>query len=95
LTPTHQVFGTHRVPIPRTSAELETWEYAGDTEHWNTTCGGHKKWDYSLEQYVPIPKEERNCTLFYDKYPFVFKTGEHTEELRQGGVVLHRSEFVV
>lgn len=84
---------THKVPIPRTSAELETWEYAGDTEDWNTTCGLHQRWDDKLSTYVLVPQEEQDCgTLFYDKYPFVFKR-DITEELRQGNIVIHESQI--
>lgn len=95
LPPVYQVFGTHRVPIPRTSAELETWEYAGGIEDWNTTCGVHQRWDDNFLVWVPVPKEERDCrTLFYNKYPFVFKMGDGREELRQGDIVIHTSEIL-
>ena len=94
LPPAYQVFGTHKVPIPRTSAELETWEYAGDTEDWNTTCGLHQRWDDKLSTYVLISQEERDCgTRFYDKYPFVFKRDDGMEELRQGNIVIHESQI--
>ena len=88
------MFGTHKVPIPRTSAELTTFEYAGDTEDWNTTCGHHQKWSDEESAYVPIPKDERDCkALFYHKYPFVFKRDDGTEELRQGNTVIHVSQI--
>ena len=64
------------------------WEYAGDTEGWNTTCGLHQRWDDKLSTYVLVPQEEQDCgTLFYDKYPFVFER-DITEALRQGNIVM-------
>ena len=86
-----QVFGSHRVPIPRTSKELETFDYNIAEEHWNTTCGSHKVWlGYIWGQ---VPREGRECSRLYDKYPFVFKAEDGMEELRQGDIVVHRSEL--
>lgn len=89
--PVYQVFGSHKVPIPAKSTDLEGWQYRGETEHWNTTCGGHRNWDFNLTRFVDLPKEKRVCSRLYDERPFVFKVGNCLEELRQGGVVLHRS----
>lgn len=75
--PSYQVFGTHKVPIPAKSTELETFQYTG---HWNKTCG--------------MKKNANVCHRLYDKYPFVFKVGDGLEELRQGGVVIHRSNLL-
>lgn len=87
-----QVFGTHRVPIPRTSAELETFEYAGHVEHWNATCGNHRRWSDEKGTWLRVPREGRECARFYSDQPFVFARGDGKEELRQGDVVLHRTE---
>jgi len=83
--PKLQVFGSHKVPIPAKSSELETFEYEGSTEHWNTTCGAKKG--------LNLKKKKRRCSLLYDKYPFVFSLENGFEELRQGGVVIHRSNL--
>lgn len=87
--PAYQVFGSHKLPIPAKSSELETFEFRGDTEHWNTTCGSHR-W---VGRFINKPKALRKCTPFYKKYPFVFKVGDSLEELRQGGAVLHRTSL--
>ena len=94
LPPIYQVFGTHKLPIPRTSSELETFQYSGESEYWNKTCGAHQLWDPSGKKFIPIPKEDRVCSLRYNEYPFVFKTtmtNLSLEELRQGSVVIHSS----
>ena len=89
----YQVFGSHKVPIPRTSRELETFDYNIAEEHWNTTCGMHRWYDSNSGRWVDVPKEERDCSKLYDKHPFVFKTDDGAEELRQGDVIMHRSEL--
>lgn len=89
-----QVFGTHKVPIPSTSKELETFMYAGDKEHWNTTCGSHRKWSDSKRRWVTVPQRERQCSNFYEKFPFVFSMAGSEEELRQGTTVLHESSLM-
>eukprot|EP00581_Thalassiosira_minuscula_P018292 CAMPEP_0183719798 /NCGR_PEP_ID=MMETSP0737-20130205/12593_1 /TAXON_ID=385413 /ORGANISM="Thalassiosira miniscula, Strain CCMP1093" /LENGTH=460 /DNA_ID=CAMNT_0025949551 /DNA_START=213 /DNA_END=1595 /DNA_ORIENTATION=- len=89
--PVYQVFGSHKVPIPRTSKELETFDY--NEENWNTTCGSHRGYDSESQRWVNVPEEERKCSNLYDKYPFVFKTENGMEELRQGEVVIHKSRI--
>ena len=86
----YQVFGTHKVPIPRTSLEIETFQY-GNENDWNVTCGGYRTWDG--EEWVGVPKEKRRCYSLYDIHPFVFKTGDCSEELRVGSDVLHTSSL--
>ena len=85
------MFGSHRVPIPRTSKELETFDYNIAEEHWNTTCGSHRVW--AENKWEQVPKDGRECSRLYDKYPFVFKAENGTEELRQGDFIIHRSEL--
>ena len=88
----YEIFGTHYVPIPRTSRELETYQYSGSesmgSEHWNMTCGPHRQWSSkkllglgtrTVEEWVDIPRELRSCEVLYDVYPFVFKKGEEED----------------
>ncbi|GFH57539.1 hypothetical protein CTEN210_14015 [Chaetoceros tenuissimus] len=89
--PQFQVFGSHKVPIPAKSTELETRMYKGSSEHWNTTCGSHRQWDDKLVKWVQIPKEKRKCSDLYNKYLFVFVMADGSEVLRQGDEVIHRS----
>ena len=84
------------MPIPRTSKELETFDYNIAEEHWNTTCGSHRVWIGNTNlgnRWRLVPKEGRECSRLYDKYPYVFKTKDGTEELRQGDIAVYRSEF--
>jgi len=90
--PLYQVFGTHKVPIPRTSLEIETFQY-GNEKDWNVTCGGYRTWNG--EEWVGVPKEKRRCYSLYDMHPFVFKTGDCTEELRIGNDVMHTSSLCI
>ena len=93
--PLYQVFGTHKVPIPRTSIEIETFQY-GNEKDWNVTCGGYRTWNG--EQWVNVGKEKRRCYSLYDIHPFVFKTGgggSCTEELRIGNDVMHTSRLCI
>lgn len=86
----YEVFGSHRVPIPAKPTELETSQYNGANEHWNTTCGSHRRWSGS--RWETVPEVERICSNLYDKYPFVFLTDDGgQEELRQGSKVLHKT----
>ena len=95
--PRARPFGTHLVPVPARSAELETWQFDG--EGWNATCGAHRRWG-SAEQFgvgpsthvgwIRIPREMRACSSVYDRYPFVFVREDGSEELRQGGTVIYR-----
>jgi len=100
--PIYEIFGTHYVPIPNTSKELETFQYS--SEHWNTTCGPHRRWanekalglgNKTKDGWIKIPRRERNCEILYDLYPFVFKKDEdgNEEELRQGGTIIHQSRL--
>ena len=91
----YQVFGSHKVPIPSTSAELDTWQYSAETEHWNTTCGAHRVWDSKITRWKKVPKEERQCSFLYEKFPFVFKIADGREQLRQGSTVLHESSLTL
>ena len=88
----YEIFGTHYVPIPRTSRELETYQYSGiesmGSEHWNMTCGPHRQWSSmkvlglgtrTVEEWVDIPRELRSCEVLYDVYPFVFKKEEEED----------------
>mmetsp|Transcript_11286 Transcript_11286/g.20692 ORF Transcript_11286/g.20692 Transcript_11286/m.20692 type:complete len:400 (+) Transcript_11286:41-1240(+) len=77
--PRYQMFGTHKVPIPNTSGDIDI-HYSGG--HWNTYCGDQKK---------NHPNSERLCSNFYGDYPFVFIKNDMTEELRQGSIILHQS----
>mmetsp|Transcript_5559 Transcript_5559/g.12116 ORF Transcript_5559/g.12116 Transcript_5559/m.12116 type:complete len:389 (-) Transcript_5559:3579-4745(-) len=78
--PKHEMFGTHRVPIPNASNDL-TVHYHGGI--WDKYCGNYK---------IGRPDSERLCSKRFGDYPFVFLQPESgTEELRQGAVVLHRS----
>jgi len=90
--PLYQIFGTHKVPIPQTSLEIETFQY-GNEKDWNVTCGGYRTWNG--EQWVGVPKEKRRCYSLYDMHPFVFKTGDCTEELRIGNDVMHTSSLCI
>ena len=108
--PIYEIFGTHYVPIPHTSKELETFQYSAiqsmGNEHWNGTCGPHRRWTTkkslglgtsTVEGWVKIPLELRSCEILYaDVYPFVFKkeNDEEIEELRQGDVVIHRTRLL-
>ena len=77
-------------------------------EHWNSTCGPHRRWTTkkslglgtsTVEGWVKIPLELRSCEILYDVYPFVFKkenddNDDEEEELRQGDVVIHQTRLL-
>uniref|UniRef100_A0A6T8ICA2 Uncharacterized protein n=1 Tax=Proboscia inermis TaxID=420281 RepID=A0A6T8ICA2_9STRA len=89
--PRYQVFGTHRVPISSTNKHIETWVFDEGKDFWNTTCGPWRRW-YDKGGWIITPKNERVCSNFYDKNPFVFLTDNGTEQLRQNSTVLHEIE---
>ena len=62
----HQVFGTHRIPVPGTPVELETFQYGPSGRHWNATCG--------------VGRNAARCSDLYDRYPFVFRSGDGVED---------------
>jgi len=93
--PFYQLFGSHQVPIPAKSSEIEVWNYgAVDTfnDHWNLSCGFYQNFHKNSSEWVSRPFEERDCSKKYENYPFVFLKGNGVEQLRQGSVLLHETK---
>ena len=89
--PRYQVFGTHRVPVSSTNRPIEMFHFHNGKDFWNTTCGPSRRWEESHSEWIQALPQERVCSNFYDKNPFVFLTGHGTEQLRQGSTVLHET----
>jgi hypothetical protein len=89
--PRYQVFGTHRVPISSTNKPIEMFPFDNGKDFWNTTCGPSRHWKAAKRKWIEATPQERVCSKFYDKNPFVFLKGDGSEQLRQGSTVLHET----
>jgi len=105
--PFYQMFGSHKVPIPAKSSEIESLQYMDvpptdinnqSQDHWNISCGWHQNWKKKYKDrpephhWVYRPFRLRDCSKKYNQYPFVFlKDGGCVEQLRNGAVVLHET----